>query len=853
MTNRLAAAISVDAEDGIRKLRASREEMQNVATAANKAEDAVDDLGDEYRDTARKTKAFSDSTERAGRATLGLQRAASGVSGRLAAIGVAGATAAAGLASVAVSVGAVRVGADFERQMSAVLAVTQAAQGEFETLQALARDLGATTVFSAKEAAEGMEFLARAGFDANEIVSALPGTLDLASAGALDLGRAADIASNALSGFGLETDEMGRISDVLAQAAASANTNVNQLGEALKFAAPSAQALGLGVEETIAAIGKLSDAGIQGGLAGRGFQSFTTALVKEKDTLEELIGDFDLQADGLADVLARIGAAGLSQQQVIDIFRAENIDIFTVLTKSALDAENGLDALIRKLEESQGFARETAEIMNDNLAGSLKAANSAFEELLLIISQDTELLEELTKSADLLTAALRSEEVKDFAAFMGGEFAEAIGSANELVDDLSNAFVGLQDIISKLDLGPLDDVLGAANRVRRFVEPRLPLPSTLIGQATSAVGGGIDFFAERGRDVRARENFNVFPDAQRIEFGQSILDFDVPKLESLENEADDAGDSLAELTKAAETAQKELEELVKRSQDLFADDRQQSIGGRFGSLDRSVADVLSRRDLQVVMRDLEALLFRTNEEQLAALKGGLIDFDQFSELQDELIREGDKTRDKLDELKDFLPTDIEVVADVVIDSAELGRDIIDGLSGALDLIRDPNASTFDKVTGSIEQIGGSVGQAFTAVGLPQIGLPIQAVAEAAGFIRDAVDFFKTLFGKNSDFTARAVFDPETGRTITAADDKAPENAATRDALIDSISEVAGRIAELVDGQIGDTPGTIANEGLLDVAVRSDRRSGVPYVELGYQAPNGAIVGGGRFNTGGSSV
>ena len=128
--------------------------------------------------------------------------------------------------------------------------------------------MGRTTVHSATEAARGQAFLAQAGFDANEILSALPATLALATAGELDLASAADIASNVLSGFQMEANQTGRVADVLALAASKTNTSVLQLGSALAKAAPAAKAAGWSLEETTAAIGKLSDAGIQGEEAG---------------------------------------------------------------------------------------------------------------------------------------------------------------------------------------------------------------------------------------------------------------------------------------------------------------------------------------------------------------------------------------------------------------------------------------------------------------------------------------------------------------------------------------------------------------------------------------------------------
>jgi TP901 family phage tail tape measure protein len=146
---------------------------------------------------------------------------------------------------VAFGATAIKTAGDFEAAMNRVAGITRATGVEFQQLENLAKELGATTQFSASQAADAMGFLAMAGFDTNQIISALPGTLELAAAGNLDLARAADIASNVLTGYGLQAEEVGRVNDVLALASISANTNVEQLGNAFKFVAPVASAMGV--------------------------------------------------------------------------------------------------------------------------------------------------------------------------------------------------------------------------------------------------------------------------------------------------------------------------------------------------------------------------------------------------------------------------------------------------------------------------------------------------------------------------------------------------------------------------------------------------------------------------------
>lgn len=133
----------------------------------------------------------------------------------------------------------VRTGIDtlakYSQQMSTVKAITEATETEFKSLDKVARGLGATTRFTAIQAAEGMELLGQSGFTANEILASTKDVLTLAQAGGLDLARAADIASSALRGFNLDVEDAGHVMDVLALAAIKTNSNVNELGEGLKL------------------------------------------------------------------------------------------------------------------------------------------------------------------------------------------------------------------------------------------------------------------------------------------------------------------------------------------------------------------------------------------------------------------------------------------------------------------------------------------------------------------------------------------------------------------------------------------------------------------------------------------
>lgn len=150
---------------------------------------------------------------------------------------------------------------------------------QWEAIANQARELGKTTTFTALEVAGAQDFLAQAGLNAQEVLAATPGMLNLSRVGALDLASAADIATNVLQGMNMSIDETGRVVDVLAKAAVTSNTSVEQLGTAMAYAAPGAAAAGVSLEETAAAIGALSDAGMQGSMAGTSIRGILSRLV----------------------------------------------------------------------------------------------------------------------------------------------------------------------------------------------------------------------------------------------------------------------------------------------------------------------------------------------------------------------------------------------------------------------------------------------------------------------------------------------------------------------------------------------------------------------------------------------
>lgn len=299
-----------------------------------------------------------------------------------------------------------KTASDFEAGMNGVRAVTGATGSEFEALQDKAREMGATTAFSATESANAMEFLGMAGWDTTEIMSGLPDVLNLAAAGGMELADAADVSSNIMSGFGIEASEAARVSDVLAEAAASANVDVGMLGESMKYAAPLASEAGWSLEETAGAVGLLGDAGIQGSEAGTGLNSILATLADTSSTGAKELEAFGVsamdssgQVRPLTDLLGDLADEGADVGDVLRIFGLEAGPKLQALLGRGSD---GLQELITDLENSEGAAQEMKDIRMEGLEGQLKTLSSAAQELMLQIA-DTGLLSAVTSLVEKVT------------------------------------------------------------------------------------------------------------------------------------------------------------------------------------------------------------------------------------------------------------------------------------------------------------------------------------------------------------------------------------------------------------------------------------------------------------------
>ena len=283
----------------------------------------------------------------------------------------------------------IRTTATFNDSMSKVKALTGATGKQFDQMTALAKKMGSETAHSSSAVAEAMSYMGLAGWNANQIMSALPSVLSLASAGQVDLAFASDMVTDTMSMFSLKAEEATRASDVFAKVQAKSNTSINQLGESMKYVGATANAFGLDIETTSALLGVMANNGIKGSMSGTSLKTILSRLsapTKEVsegfDMLNISLTDSSGHMKPLTELLPEIKKkmAGLSNEQQIAVAKniagTEAMSGFLAIVNASTD---DLPKLIEELRNSSGFAEKTAKTMEDNLGGAIRGLKSSLE------------------------------------------------------------------------------------------------------------------------------------------------------------------------------------------------------------------------------------------------------------------------------------------------------------------------------------------------------------------------------------------------------------------------------------------------------------------------------------------
>lgn len=346
---------------------------------------------------------FNSAIDMAGEQLSGF--ASGGVAGALGSIGAAAETAGRALtlgvtAPLMTAAGAaIQTGMQFDASMSNVYGLMSSlnlSQAQMDALRDTAREMGATTKFSASEAADAMGYMALAGWDDAQVIAGIPGVLNLAAAANMDLAKASDIVTDTMTPFGMAAERAGEAADVFAYAQANSNTTVEGLGEAMKYAAPTADAFGMTLQDTAAAMGVLANAGIKGSQGGttlnamlrdmkKNAKNGAIAIGKTKVALTNADGSYRSYAAIIRDIDKATSSMTASQRDAAlgAIFGDESLKGILATLKQGPDA---LDAMTEGMYACGGAAADMAATMGDNLKGDLAILESGAQDMAIALS-----------------------------------------------------------------------------------------------------------------------------------------------------------------------------------------------------------------------------------------------------------------------------------------------------------------------------------------------------------------------------------------------------------------------------------------------------------------------------------
>jgi TP901 family phage tail tape measure protein len=383
--------------------------------------------------------------------------------------------------------------ASLEDQLLKVKGILQASDTDYEELAQTVRELGASTRYTAQEAAEGLQFLAMAGLDVDESIGALPNVLQLAQASATDLGRSADIVTNIMAGYGIEVDDLTRATDVLTATFTNSNTDLDELGQAFKMVGPVARSLGVEIEDTSAILGTLANAGYKAEMGGTALRNILIALVSPAGNMGKLMKELGVDTQELGidtassaaalkslgvnvrtangdllpfgDILAQL-KTGLDQipssadrsAALIEIFGKRGGPQMAALLEQGAGAVTGLAEKIRSLG---GVTADIAEEMESGIGGELRRLRSQFQTL------TTDLGAELATGVGPVAAGIRevmgaidAEVNRGWDGAFGDLFAEFDDLGKRIYDFLSDIAESLPEAFEDVDFSGLIEALG---------------------------------------------------------------------------------------------------------------------------------------------------------------------------------------------------------------------------------------------------------------------------------------------------------------------------------------------------------------------------------------------------------
>jgi TP901 family phage tail tape measure protein len=306
--------------------------------------------------------------------------------------------------------GLVSTGAEFEKQMSNVRAVTGGTESDLKQLEKAALEMGRTTVFSASQAAGAMFELGKAGFSTREIMQSSKPIMQLSVAGQMDFADASELASNTLRGFNLNASDMKRVAEDIAVAAVKSTASVNDIGSAMSYVSGTAGKLGISVEDTSAALAVLSNSGLKGSRAGRSLDQMLSGLIDLTPQATKALAkmgltatDIDPRIHGLRGAMDNLTKAGFGIEQAFEMFSQNSARAIIRLTGTGIASFDDMRANFGKNTDELG---RLAEEMTDNLLGSWAKLRNSLDEM--IISGSTSITHSLNALVKLLHSLVQT-------------------------------------------------------------------------------------------------------------------------------------------------------------------------------------------------------------------------------------------------------------------------------------------------------------------------------------------------------------------------------------------------------------------------------------------------------------
>jgi TP901 family phage tail tape measure protein len=567
------------------------------------------------------------------------------------------------IAGIGIAWGAVNItktGANFEQTMAEVQGITRATKAEFEALESIAREMGESTEWSASQAAEGLKFLGMAGMTAEQAIKALPGMLDLATAGGIELGRAADIATDTLSAFRLKVEETGRVNDVFARTITTSNTNIELMAESMTYVAATAAGFGYSIEETSALIGILGNNGIKGSMAGT---QLTQSFIQAKEAFDYYgvsARNADGSSKGLIEALELLEEQGATTEEVMELFgdragRAIN-SFLGVGTKA-------IRKYVEEINKAEGASTTLATTMRSTTLAAWKEWKSVVESIKIdIFDKYGESIKQFLKG---MTEALRGskDQIIEAVGVIGPLLIRVLAGVMRASGNTVLAFVSLKRGLH--DIGTF-----AAAVATVFVD--LAAAMKLLNPVTAFKAATQGFRAAMPELAKVRDSIDKFGESQAL----AALETD-----ELGNEAAKlalATDGLAanmlemlEKTKTSTNATKEETDAVKENTEAKKENAKESGGG---SKSKAKKPAVTLSVSEAIRSEMSVFLAR-NKTQLMELEDlyaqGLKTTSEYMAKRRSIIMgEFDAERDDIDKTADAQIAALEKEADSTTDLAK---------------------------------------------------------------------------------------------------------------------------------------------------------------------------------------